>query len=151
MFGPKMHVMEAPLLGAAIGGMIGGGGATLASWGTMSAMTGMALGAVGGTLLGKAMKAPKVQAAQDQTQAAAAETPALPPATEMPAVPATPTATPVTQAVGEVSTPTAEELAAGQINVEKKRKGRLSTILTTPKSRLIDGETETEGMERLGG
>lgn len=148
MFGPKMHVMEAPLLGAAIGGLIGGGG-TLAGFATLGGMAGMALGAVGGSLLGKSMKTPKMP--QDQSAAAAAETPALPPATEMPAAPATPTATPTPQAVGEVSTPTAEELAAGQINTEKKRKGRLSTILTTPKSRLIDSGTETEGMERLGG
>ena len=150
MFGPKMHVTEAPLIGAAIGGLIGGGG-TLAGFATLGGMAGMALGAVGGSLLGKSMKTPKIASEQSQEKAAMAETPALPPATEMPAAPATPVATPIPQAIGEVSTPTAEELAAGQINTEKKRKGRLSTILSTPKSRLEGGTTETEGMERLGG
>lgn len=147
-----MHVTEAPLIGAAIGGLIGGGG-TLAGFATLGGMAGMALGAVGGSLLGKSMKAPKVetQSQQSQQQQAIAETPALPPATEMPAAPATPVATPIPQAVGEVSTPTAEELAAGQINTEKKRKGRLSTILSTPKSRLEGGTYEGETMERLGG
>lgn len=150
MFGPKMYVTEAPLAGALVGGLMAGGG-TIAGMGTLAGIAGMALGAVGGTLLQKSMKAPKVASAQSQEKAAMAETPALPPATEMPAAPATPVATPIPQAIGEVSTPTAEELAAGQINTEKKRKGRLSTILSTPKSRLEGGTNETEGMERLGG
>lgn len=141
--------MEAPLIGAAIGGLIGGGG-TLAGFATLGGMAGMALGAVGGSLIGKGMKTPKVESARDQTQNAAAETPQLPPATEMPPAPNTPTATP-NPTTGEASTPTADELATGQINIDKKRKGRLSTILTTPKSRLEDETLEGEGMERLGG
>lgn len=149
MFGPKMHVTEAPLIGMAIGGLVGGGG-TLAGFATMGGMIGMGLGAIGGTLLGKSMKAPKMPSQQNQEQAAAKETPKLPPATPMPAAPMTPVATPI-PAVGDTSPPTAEEIASGQIQVEKKRKGRLSTILSTPKSRL-EGVSGEEGvMERLGG
>jgi hypothetical protein len=47
---------------------------------------------------------------------------------------------------------TPEEIAAGQVLTEKKRKGRLSTILTTPQSRLEgDVATGDTGFEKLGG
>ena len=163
-----MHVHEAPLFGAAIGGLIGGGG-TLAGLATVGGLSGMALGAIGSTLLMKKLmpKTPKVQSAKNQEAAAKAETPALPPATPMPAAPMTPTASPEIPGIlkpdeaiapdipvaerpqepAEASPPTTEEIARGQL--EKKRKGRLSTILTSPKSRLEEGEAE--GFERLGG
>ena len=147
MFGPKMHVMEAPLAGAAIGGLIGGGG-TVAGLATIGGLSGMAIGALLTKPLMNMMtpKMPKTQSASNQQAAAEKETPALPAATGMPAIPSTPTATPEITA-GDASAPTTEELARGEL--ERKRRGRLSTILTSPKSRLDQGVDE--GFERLGG
>lgn len=173
MFGPKMHVYEAPLaLGALMGGVWGSGiagGAGILGGGLLGAAAGAALGGVTATLLGKALKPPKMpKSQQSQEQAAARETPALPPATQMPATPMTPVAAPSPAGIpapseaispdipktdrpvtpADASPPTEQEIAKGQL--EKKRKGRLSTILTTPRSRLEEGE-EAEGFERLGG
>lgn len=161
MFGPKMHVCEAPLaIGALAGGLLGSAGVA-----GLTLVSGAMLGAAAGGLLGGMFsnKGPKIQKAQDQSSNAAAQTPALPPATTMPATPATPAATPVvnpqpdgSQDIGatnrpidpaEASTPTTQEVARGEL--EKKRKGRLSTILTSPQSRLQEGEDA--GFERLGG
>lgn len=164
MFNVNKPVHEAPLaIGAAIGGLMGAAGV-----GGLTVLSGLALGAVGGTLLGAlSPKAPKVQSASSNQQQAVAQTPALPPATQMPATPATPVSTPQQpgipqpgdnispdipavdkpQDAAEASPPTTEEVARGQL--EKKRKGRLSTILSTPKSRLED--EEDSGFERLGG
>lgn len=168
MFNVNKPKHEAPLaIGAAIGGLMGAAGV-----GGLTLISGLALGAMGGALLGGLnQKAPKIQqASQGQTQQQAiAQTPALPPATPMPAAPMTPVASPVQpgvpapgpdtpipqdipvverpQEAAEASPPTTEEVARGQL--EKKRKGRVSTILTTPQSRLEDGEEE--GFERLGG
>lgn len=170
MIGPKLvgvntHIHEAPLaIGALAGGLLGSAGvAGLSLWG------GVALGALAGGVLGGMFdqKAPKIQSAQNQQAAAAAATPALPPAAAIPAAPMGPTAAaqapgilqpddaiapdiPVSerpQEPGEASPPTTEEVATGQL--EKKRKGRLSTILTSPKSRLEEGADEE--FERLGG
>lgn len=173
MFNVNKPKHEAPLaIGAAIGGLMGAAGI-----GGLTIVSGLALGALGGTLLGAfKQKQPKLDSGNQQQQAtqtkqqAIAETPALPPATPMPATPMTPVASPVQpgipkpgpdtpvppdipvverpQEAAEASPPTTEEVATGQL--EKKRKGRVSTILTTPKSRLEDGEEE-EGFERLGG
>jgi predicted lipid-binding transport protein (Tim44 family) len=145
MFGPKMHVMEAPLAGAAIGGLIGGGG-TIAGLATIGGLSGMAIGALLTKPLLSAFSPKMPKAAQSQQQQAAAETPELPPATKMPAMPNTPIATPEITA-GDASAPTTEELARGEL--ERKRRGRLSTILTSPRSRLDQGVDE--GFERLGG
>lgn len=163
MFNVNKPKHEAPLaIGAAIGGLMGAAGI-----GGLTLVSGLALGALGGTLLGAFnQKAPKMASADQSQQQAAAQTPALPPATPMPAAPMTPVASPVQpgidttapipqdipvaerpQEAAEASPPTTEEVARGQL--EKKRKGRVSTILTTPQSRLEDGETE--GFERLGG
>ena len=168
--GVNSHVQEAPLalMGGLVGGLVGGGG-TLAGFATLAGLSGTVLGAVGGTLLAKAFmpKAPKSGSVQNQQQAAAKETPALPPATPMPAAPMTPVAAPEAPGIlkpdeaiapdipqaerpqepAEASPPTTEEVARGQL--EKKRKGRLSTILTSPQSRLEDGEDQA--FERLGG
>jgi predicted lipid-binding transport protein (Tim44 family) len=140
-------------MGGAMGaGWIGGAG--ILGGGLIGGLAGAALGAVGGTLLGKLMEPPKMPQASsqnDQQQQAYAETPALPPATTMPAMPASPVATPIPEGITDSSPPTAEEVAAGQLQTEKKRKGRLSTILTTPKSRLEDVTTDGTVMEKLGG
>lgn len=154
MFGPKMHVMEAPLIGMAIGGLIGGGG-TLAGFATVAGMAGMALGALGGTLLGKGLSQKSPQPQQQQQQAAA-ETPALPPAPTIPAIPQTPVSTPDVKASsitpGEAAPMTPEEIAAGQMTNAKPRRGRLSTILTTPQSLLGAGNSLGDtGFEKLGG
>lgn len=154
MFGPKMHVVEAPMaIGALMGGAMGAGwigGAGILGGGLIGGLAGAALGAATGSLLGNMMKPPKMPSAQGQERQAAAETPALPPPTAMPEMPASPVATPIPEGISDSTPPTAEEIAAGQLQTEKKRKGRLSTILTTPKSRMEDDE-EDEGMERLGG
>lgn len=154
-FGIKQNVHEAPLaIGALAGGLLGSAGVA-----GLTIMSGIALGSLAGGVLGGMFnqKAPKVQSAQNQQQAAAAETPALPAATQMPATPMTPTATPVALNGGDLSKPqdaaeaspaTTEEVAKGEL--EKKRRGRLSTILTTPQSRLNPGDT-TDQVERLGG
>lgn len=142
MFGPKMYVHEAPIaVGALAGGLIGSSGAVAG----LTVLGGMALGALGGSLL-SSLKSPKMPQAQNQQSNAAAQTPALPPATAMPAVPNTPTATPEINA-GDASTPTTNEIAQGELN--NKRRGRLSTILTSPQSRLQDGQDQS--FERLGG
>lgn len=168
MFGPKMHVHEAPLalMGMAVGGLTGAGiigGAGILGGGLIGGLAGAALGGVGATLLGQLMKGPKMPKVQDQSSNAAAQTPALPPATAMPATPMTPASTPGLgtapdgsqdvnsslrpQDAAEASPATNDEIARGQL--EKKRRGRLSTILTSPQSRLEDGQDE--GFERLGG
>lgn len=160
-FGVKEDVVEAPLaLGALAGGLAG-----YAGIGGLTLLSGAMLGASAGALLGGMFnqKTPKIQSSSNQQQQAAAQTPALPPATAMPAAPSTPVATPTDvntgttqdipqidrpQEPGEASPPTTDEVAKGEL--EKKRKGRLSTILTTPRSRLDAGETEV-GFEKLGG
>lgn len=160
MFGPKMHVCEAPL---AIGALIGGGlGA--AGIGGLTLLSGVALGSLAGGVIGGLFKGQSsLKAPQDQQQQAAAQTPALPPATQMPAVPMSPTSTPTIlntgaipqdistanrpQDAAEASPPTADEIARGEL--DRKRKGRLSTILTTPQSRL-DADSSV-GNEKLGG
>jgi predicted lipid-binding transport protein (Tim44 family) len=164
-FGVKQDVHEAPLaIGALVGGLAGSAGVA-----GLTLMSGALLGAAAGGLLGGMFKqkTPKVQSSSNQQQQAAAQTPALPPATPMPAAPMTPVAAPEAPGIlkpdeaiapdipqaerpqepAEASPPTNEEVARGQL--EKKRKGRLSTILTTPASRLLDGESE--GNEKLGG
>lgn len=156
MFGPKMHVCEAPLIGMAIGGLIGGGG-TLAGFATVAGMAGMALGALGGTLLGKGLSGPKVQQPQNQQQAAAAATPALPPAPTIPAIPSSPVdtpnpvASPINTTPGEQAPLTPQEIAAGQMTNDKPRRGRVSTILTNPQSLLGTDSVGDAGNEKLGG
>lgn len=163
--GVNSHVHEAPLaIGALVGGLAGSAGVA-----GLTLMSGAMLGAAAGGLLGGMFKqkSPKVQSQSNQQQQAAAQTPALPPATPMPAAPMTPVAAPQAPGIlkpdeaiapdipqaerpqepAEASPPTNEEVARGQL--EKKRKGRLSTILTSPRSRLADGEEE--GNEKLGG
>ena len=177
-FGPK-PVYEAPLFGAVIGGLIGGGG-TLAGILTTGGLIGTALGAVGGTLLGDMLSpkmpsfdisAPKAPTQQQVQQA----TPPAPPAPAIPATPATPAATPVTGGglgaptgpggaptpvdtsgpaptpfiPGEAAPPTPQDVAAGELT--RKRKGRVSTILTTSKSRMGQDTDDEEEIERLGG
>lgn len=148
-------------IGALAGGLLGSAGVaglTIAS----GALLGASMGGLLGGMFGS--KTPKVQSASNQQSAADAATPALPPATTMPATPMTPTATPNAgqlpdtsqdiptidrpQDAGEASPPTTQEVSRGEL--EKKRRGRLSTILTTPKSRLDAGETDV-GFEKLGG
>lgn len=160
-FGVKEDVAEAPL---AIGALLGAG-AGAAGIGGLTVLSGAMLGASAGALLGGMFnqKTPKIQSASSQQQQANAQTPALPPATSMPATPSTPAGTPTDvntgttqdipqidrpQEPGEASPPTTDEVARGEL--EKRRKGRLSTILTTPRSRLDAGETEV-GFEKLGG
>lgn len=150
-------------IGALAGGLLGASGAVSG----LTILGGAALGATIGGLF-SSQKGSKIKAPQDQQQNAAAQTPALPPATTMPATPMTPAASaqapgilnpnenispdiPVSerpQEPGEASAPTADEIARGQL--EKKRKGRLSTILTTPQSRL-ENDGEVQQFERLGG
>lgn len=144
-FGIKEDVAEAPL---AIGALIGAG-AGAAGIGGMTLLSGAMLGASAGALLGGMFnqKTPKIQSASNQQSAANAQTPALPPATTMPETPLSPVATPAPDA-GDGSPPTTDEIAKGEL--ERKRKGRLSTILTTPRSRLDAGETDV-GFEKLGG
>lgn len=149
MFGIKTHVYEAPLaIGAVAGGLLASSGAIAG----LSVLGGITMGAMAGGFLGGSFspKTPKVQSAQDQQSAAAAQTPALPPASQMPATPMTPTATPDPNSseipAGDASTPTADEIARGEL--DRKRRGRLSTILTTPQSRL---DADSSGNEKLGG
>ena len=175
MFNIEKPKYEAPLLGAVVGGLIGGGG-TLAGILTTGGLIGSAIGAVGGSLLGKALS-PKmpdfnqtISAPQEQA------VPQTPPAPAVPATPATPSATPVTGGglgagqgpggaptpvdtsgpapqpftPGEAAPPTTEEIAQGEL--KKKRKGRVSTILTSPKNRASEFDIEEEEeVERLGG
>jgi len=153
MFEINKPVKEAPLLGAVVGGMIGGGG-TLAGMMSVAGMVGMGLGAVGGSLLGN-MMSPKMPD-MNISQASPQNVPSTPPAAVAPAVPDTPTATPTPAPVdtsgptpapfnpGEASTPTASEIATGEL--ARKRKGRVSTILTSREATV--GEEETE---KLGG
>lgn len=150
-------------IGALAGGLLGASGAISG----LTILGGAALGATIGGLFSSS-KGSKVKAPRDQQQNAAAQTPALPPATPMPAAPMTPTAAPEAPGIlkpneaiapdipkterpqepAEASPPTTEEIARGQL--EKKRKGRLSTILTTPQSRL-ESDGEVQQFERLGG
>ena len=176
-FGPK-PIYEAPVLGAIVGGLIGGGG-TLAGILTTGGLIGAGVGALAGSYLGKSLKPAKVQSIQ-QTQAAATPTeqeiPQAPPAPAIPAVPATPVATPIVGGglgagegpggspipvdtsgpmpepftPGEAAPPTTEEIVKGEL--QKKRKGRVSTILTRPQDRTNEfDEEDEEEFERLGG
>ena len=156
MFEVNKPVKEAPLLGAVVGGMIGGGG-TLAGMLSVGGMIGMGLGAVGGSMLGDMLspKMPKMDLGSAQQQAQQ-EVPATPPAAVMPEAPATPVSTPVAPPVdttgpiaepfnpGEGSPQTTAEVSQGEVN--RKRKGRMSTILTSREATV--GEEE---VERLGG
>lgn len=176
-FGMK-PVLEAPLLpavGAVLGGYLGGGVATagLAGFLTTGGLIGAGLGAVGGTLLGNALtpKMPSLEISQPAPQAV----PATPAAPAIPAAPSTPTASPATGGglgaptsstggntpvdtggpidvpftPGEAATPTTEDIVQGELS--KKRRGRVATILTTPRTRLDTGETDEDEVERLGG
>ena len=159
------HKVEAPLFGAVIGALIGGGG-TLAGMLTVGGMVGAGIGAIGGSLLQKSMTPDLDMPSQAIVQATAPQTPQTPTA---PAVPQTPGATPTspvgsnapgtptanpTPTAGTITTPqdgsspaTNEDIAKGEVDV-RKRRGRLSTILTSREGR---EETGGEEVERLGG
>lgn len=135
------HVQEGPLAavaGGLIGGLIGGGG-TLAGMLTMGGMIGMGLGAVGGTLLGNAMSPQMPSFNMQQAQPSQQEVPRTPAAPASPVTPGAPGTT------GEASPSTTADVAKG--TMPKKRKGRVSTILTSPGDRDEGGEE----VELLGG
>ena len=165
-YGVNDHMHEGPIAaigGALLGGLIGGGG-TMAGLLTAGGLMGAAIGGIGGTLLG-GMMTPKMDFGSTVQPQAAPESaiPATPAATAIPESPATPgaavTETPVDTTgaagatpfnVGEAAPLTASDAAKGEI--PKKRKGRMSTILTTPSSRKgVGGDIEGEEMELLGG
>ena len=137
------HMKEAPLLGALAGAFIGGG-STLAGMLSVGGLVGGAIGAVGGTLLQGAMT-PKMPSLDLGPTPQAPQTPA---AAQIPGTPSTPAASPTESTVGEATGATPADIAAGE--APKRRKGRVATILTTPRTRLATDEGEEE-VERLGG
>jgi hypothetical protein len=153
MFEVNKPFKEGPLLGAVVGGMMGyggiiGTGAGLLGGGALGAIAGAALGGVSGKLMGDMMKGPEMpnQNIADQTPTNVPSTPAAPVA---PAVPDTPGADPGAVPTegftpGEASPQTGAEVSQGELN--RKRRGRVSTILTNREATV--GEEE---VERLGG
>ena len=169
----------AMLGGGVIGGLLGGGG-TLAGFLTTGGLIGSALGAVAGNILGKSLMPDMDFGSQLQQpqQPPASAVPQTPPAPAIPAAPATPGAvaapggglgaptatgpggaaspvpvdisgpTPVPFNPGEAAPLTPADVSKGELN--KKRKGRVSTILTTPTSR-TGATKEEEEIEMLGG
>jgi hypothetical protein len=140
MFEINKPVKEAPLLGAVIGGLVGGGG-TLAGIMSVGGMVGAGLGMVAGNMLGDAMgpKMPDMSIAQNTPT----DVPSTPPAAVAPAVPGTAVETPGFTG-GEGSPQTTDDVSTGELN--RKRRGRVSTILTNREATV--GEEE---VERLGG
>lgn len=179
-FGQKMPLLEGPvlpLIGGLIGGLVGGGG-TLAGILTAEGLMGAGVGLASAMVVGKLFdtKTPKVSGLQEVTSTAQQQTPAAPATPEAPVVPVPPAATPVTpepvttptQPVAQptptpetVATPnaatqdtgaaplTAAEIAQGMAET-RKRRGRISTILTKPSDRGIP-DSGDDTVERLGG
>lgn len=175
-FQQRQDRMEAPVLGAVAGALIGGGG-TLAGMLSVGGLIGAGIGAIGGSLLGGMMEQPRMPSLSVAPTQQAPQTPATPATPAAPAAPQTPAATPtpaVTPPVNQPAQPvaeptptpedvavpggqqaegpaplTAEEIAQGQA-ATKRRRGRMSTILTKPSQRGIPEDGEQE-VERLGG
>lgn len=163
MFVIEKPKLEAPLLGAAMGGMMAAG----AGWSTAAVVGASIAGGVGMHLLSKSMAPAKMSGGGGGSPPAVPQTA---PPTSMPATPATPAASPVTGGglgaptnrqggdtpvdtsgpvpetfkPGEGSAPTSQEIARGEL--ERKRKGRVATILTRRNQTV--GEEENE---KLGG
>ena len=174
MFEVNKPVKEAPLLGAVVGGLMGGGalgGAGILGGGMLGGLVGAGLGAAGGMVLESLLKPPKMPNQSIEVNAPAPQdVPSTPPAAVAPTVPATPAAPPATGGglgaptnqvggdtpvdlntpvpetftPGEASTATPEEVSQGEL--KRKRRGRVSTILTNREATV--GEEE---VERLGG
>lgn len=115
--------------GALLGGLIGGGG-TLAGILTTGGLIGASLGLMGGSLLGGGL-------GQQMPSYSAT------PAPKAPATPGAPGLPGAGAGDGGISTPTAEEVARGEM--ERKRRGRVATILS--EQRKADDDTELLGGE----
>lgn len=117
---PRLEGPLAAVAGGLVGGLIGGGG-TLAGLATTGGLIGSAIGSV---VVGSLLQ-PKTPS---YPTAAAPVVPATPAVPEIPGTPAASAAAATPAISPETATPTAEEIAKGEL--ERKRRGRLSTILT---------------------
>jgi hypothetical protein len=140
-YGVNDYFLEAPAIGAVMGGLMAGGG-TLAGMMSISGLMGAALGAVGTTMLTKSM-AP--DSGGGGYGGGGAQAPAMPGAPSMPQLPQAPAMNSPTDGSAP-STP--EDIAKGEAN-NRKRRGRLSTILTGPQDR--GDQSGGEEIELLGG
>jgi hypothetical protein len=139
-YGVNDYFLEAPAIGAVMGGLMAGGG-TLAGMMSISGLMGAALGAVGTTMLTKSM-APDSGGSFGGGGGGGAQAPAMPGSTALPPIPDM-------NAPGDPSAPsTPEDIAKGEAN-NRKRRGRLSTILTGPQDR--GDQSGGEEIELLGG
>lgn len=160
-YGVNDYMHEGPVAaigGALLGGLIGGGG-TMAGLLSVGGMVGSLIGGIGGSMLGN-MMSPKLDLGSQPQQPPASAIPATPSAPAIPAAPATPGSTPTGPPVdsttgapfnpGEAGIATATDISKGEL--ARKRRGRVSTILTTPQSRAGVAEGSGDGeIELLGG